>query len=511
MSTEITPDAILELKGISMSFPGVKALNDVSIAFLPGEVHALVGENGAGKSTMMKILSGVYQATEGSLVFKGEPVLFKNPQQAQTAGISIIFQEFSLIKNFTVIENVFLNREHTHPLGFLDRKKERQVALDLLKEIGFELDVDARIEDLTVVQQQVVEIVKALSVTASVLIMDEPSAVLTDKELKRLFEIIRTLKNRGVTVIYISHMLEEVFEIADRVTVMKDGQVVGTKNTCDTDKPNLIRMMVGREITAYYPERTSTRGKKLLEVKNLTKKKALENIAFDLHEGEVLGIAGLADSGRNTMVHCILGIDSADSCDLQVEGKPAAMRSIHDAIAGRIGFISEDRKNFGIFGPMTVKDNITIVDLHSFLRLGFIRRKKEKTATTDQILQLRIKVSNMFQRADTLSGGNQQKMLLSRWLLKRPRIFIICEPTRGIDVGAKMEIYRIMRDLVSAGNGIIMISSELPEVIGVSDRIMVMKSGRVAGIIDQASERASEEQIMSMAVGHRFSITEEEK
>ena len=509
MTSECEPGAILEIKGITKEFSGVRALDDVSMSFLPGEVHALVGENGAGKSTLMKILSGVYQPTRGSLRFAGGTVSFRNPKQAQDAGIGMIFQEFSLIRGFSVSENVFLNREPSRGPGLIDKASERRRAIALFQEIGFDIDVDRKAGGLSVVEQQVVEIVKALSVAARVLIMDEPSAALTDKELKRLFRIIRTLKARVVTVIYISHMLDEVFEICDRVTVLKDGRLVGTKGIRDTDKNDLVRMMVGREISEFFPESSPTRGAVLLEARSLGVAGRLRNASFALHAGEILGVAGMAGSGQAVLAGAIIGTERISTGELLVAGVRARMRSFRDAVALGIGYISEDRKALGILASMSLKDNITIADLGRFLRFGFLLPRAEREAARSESERLKIKSSGLGQRIETLSGGNQQKALLARWLLMNPRILVLAEPTRGVDVGAKMEIYRIMREFVDSGRGILMISSELPEVIGLSDRILVMRGGTIEGAIDQSEGLATEEAVMSMAVGHRYSYAEE--
>jgi ribose transport system ATP-binding protein len=499
---------VLRLEGIRKGFPGVKALDGVSLELRRGEVHALVGENGAGKSTLMKILSGVYQADEGRIFLNGAPVAFHSPHEAQLAGISIIFQEFSLIRGFDVTENVFLNREPTRLLGHLDRRSARERTRTLLKEIGIELDVDRKVGELSVVQQQVVEIVKALSVTASVLIMDEPSAALTDKELKKLFEIIRTLKARGVTVIYISHMLEEVFEIADRVTVLKDGKVVGTRPAAELSKDELVRMMVGRSIEDFYPPLSAQVGEPALEVRGLGKQGQLSDVAFQLHAGEIVGIAGMVGSGRNLLARCILGLERYDRGEILVKGRRYAPRGFADAMAAGIGYIADDRKTLGILGPMTVKENATITDLPAYLRFGFLRHAREARDARSQVDRLGIRATGIGQTVETLSGGNQQKVLLARWLLCEPDVYIISEPTRGIDVGAKAEIYRIMREVTAAGKAILMISSELTEVIGMSDRILVMHAGRIQGTLEQRARKASEEEIMSLAVGHVYSIRE---
>ena len=495
---------ILEFRGITKEFPGVKALDDISMSFRYGEVHALCGENGAGKSTLMKILSGVYQPTSGELYYKGKRKVFKNPHQAQLDGISIIFQEFSLIRNFDVVDNVFINREPSNKLGHIDRKEAERLTEALLKELDIDLDLKAKVGSLTVVQQQIVEIVKALSVDASILIMDEPSAALTDKEVRKLFDIIRMLKAKGVTVIYISHMLEEIFEICDRVTVIKDGQYIGTKDTTDTDKDGLIRMMVGRDIEDYFPALPAKQEKTILQIKNLHKGQDLKDINFELFEGEVLGVAGMVGSGRTMLAQCLLGIEEFDRGEIVVNNQPQQIKSVSHAMACGLGYLPADRKNLGILGPMTVKENMTLANLAGYLVSGFLKKMEEVKDAESQIRMLDIKTPTMEHSIGNLSGGNQQKVIISRWLLKKPTIYIFAEPTRGIDVGAKAEIYKIIRDVASGGNAVVMISSELPEIIGMSDRIMVMNEGVVTGLIDQHAKQATEEEILSMAVGHEY-------
>jgi ABC-type sugar transport system ATPase subunit len=502
----VSGETVLELETITKTFPGVKALDDVSLQFTRGEVHALVGENGAGKSTLMKILSGVYEADAGRVLLNGVPVVFRNPHEAQLAGISIIFQEFSLIRTFDVAENVFLNREPVKAMGHLDKRSARKRTAELLTELGIDLDVTRRVGDLSVVQQQVVEIVKALSFTASVLIMDEPSAALTDKELARLFQIIRALKAKGVTVIYISHMLEEIFQIADRVTVLKDGRVMGTRPVGELTRDDLVRMMVGRTITDYFPALGSSRGAVELEVRGLSRAGRLYDIDFDLRAGEILGIAGMVGSGRNMLARCILGIEPREKGTILVKGELCSCRNFHDAMNAGFGYITDDRKALGILGRMSVSENLTIASLSDYLTFGVLRLRRETVDAERQVAQLGIRAAGITQSVETLSGGNQQKVLISRWLLRDPQILVISEPTRGIDVGAKAEIYRIMRELTAAGKAILMISSELAEVIGMSDRILVMRSGRIEGVIDQHEGKASEEQIMSLAVGHSWSF-----
>jgi len=499
-------EPVLKLEGITKTFPGVKALDDVSMDFKRGEVHGLVGENGAGKSTLMKILSGVYQPDAGQVFLNGARVSFSNPREAQLAGISIIFQEFSLIRGFDVADNVFLNREPTRGFGHMDRRKARERTRTLLAEIGIELDVTRKVEELSVVQQQVVEIVKALSFTASVLIMDEPSATLTDNELRRLYDIIRTLKSKGVTIIYISHMLDEIFEIADRVTVLKDGKVIGTRPVVELTRDDLVRMMVGRTIADYFPDLGKSRGPIAFEVRGLSKTEKLSNISFQLCAGEIVGIAGMEGSGQNFLVRCILGLEPYDKGEIIIRGAVRLCKNFHEAMEAGFGYITDDRKAMGILGRMTITENLTIASLRDYLAFGFLRRRRENADARRQVELLNIKSTGITQPVENLSGGNQQKVLISRWLLRNPEVLVISEPTRGIDVGAKAEIYRIMRELASSGKAILMISSELTEVIGMSDRIFVMRSGTIEGVIDQHEGKASEEQIMSLAVGHIWSF-----
>ncbi len=504
---------ILELQHITKTFPGVKALTDVTCDFRYGEVHALAGENGAGKSTLMKILAGVYPPTSGEIVYQGKPTKLKNPYDAQSAGISIIFQEFSLIRNFDVTDNVFLNREPTKKLGHLDKAEAKRRTLKLLQDLDIELDIDKKIYELSVVQQQVVEIVKALSVDANVLIMDEPSATLTDKELRKLFEIVNMLREKGVCIIYISHRMEELFEIADRVSVLKDGQYMGTRDIKETTEEELISLMVGRKLEDYFPEFGARQDSVLLDVRNMGKQDRLYDINFILHAGEVLGISGMGGSGRTLLVQCLLGVVEKDSGEIFINGEKKEITSIRDAIRHGLGYIPEDRKALGILLSMltslSVKDNMNISNLDEYLEHGLINNKKELTRTQEQVEQLKIKISSVNQLIGELSGGNQQKAIIARWLLKEPNIYIFDEPTRGIDVGAKAEIYKIMRDLTEKGNAVIMISSELPEVLGMSDRILVLREGRIAEILDQHEKKATEEEIMSIIVGHAYTLYDE--
>ncbi len=503
--TATTP--LLEFRKICKSFPGVKALTDVDMSFTKGEVHAIVGENGAGKSTLMKILSGVYQPTSGEVYFNGEQVSIRNPHEAQLMGVSIIFQEFSLIRHLDVVSNIFLNREPTTFLGLKDRAAAVRKAREIFRSMDVEIDVNRKISELSIVEQQLVEIAKALSVTAQVLIMDEPSAPLTDKELKKLFEIIRSLKAKGVTVIYISHMLEEIFEICDRVTVIKDGVVTHTDDVQNMTKDLLVKKMVGRDIDDIYPDLGRAKdGDNLLEVTGLTSTPRISNVTFTLRRGEVLGLAGMVGAGRSEIIKTLIGLNRKDNGCIIFDGTPIENRSIAQAIENGFYYIPSDRKNEGIIADMSIMENTTIASLKEHLQHGIINRKSERLFAGNENKKLRTKTSSLEEQIKNLSGGNQQKVLLARALLTRPKVFCIVEPTRGIDVGAKHEIYKIIRDLCNSGSSVIMVSSELPEVIGMSDRILVMKQGTVAGIIDQAAGRATEEEVLSLAVGHEYSL-----
>lgn len=499
-------DQFLEVRGITKRFPGVVALSDVSFSCAAGEVHAIVGENGAGKSTLMKVLSGVYQPDGGEILIDGKPVVFHRPTDAQEHGISIIFQEFSLLPGFSVAENIYLNREETTKLGFVDRAALRRRARALVEQIGVDLDVGARVEHLSVVQQQIVEILKAISFDARVVIMDEPSAPLTDIELQKLFAIIRTLKSQGVTVIYISHLLEEIFEISDRVTVFKDGTVMGTRKTAAIDKDILVSMMVGRDIKDLYPERSFARERTVLAVGNLNRPPWLTDISFKVSAGEILGVAGIVGSGRSYLAKCIYGAEEYASGEIRLNGELLTSRGIARRIDDGIAYVTEDRKKDGIVPFRPIRDNITVSSLASLSWGPFVQRDVEKNRTRELIDTLNIRATGMAQEIQTLSGGNQQKCLIARWMLDAYHLLIFDEPTRGVDIGAKAEIYRIIREVADKGHAVIVVSSDLPEVIGLSDRIMVMRRGEIAGFIDQSKESATEEQIMSLAVGHHYEM-----
>jgi ABC-type sugar transport system ATPase subunit len=488
---------VLEMRHITKRFPGVLALDDVSFTCHRGQVHALVGENGAGKSTLIKVLAGALQPDAGEIVINGERVQFRDPHSAQLHGVNIIYQEFNLLPQLNVVENIFLGRERRGRGGLLARERMRREALALLKRVGLMVDPDTRVSRLSVSQQQLVEIAKALSQQASIVAMDEPSAVLAGHELEKLFELIRVLKQQGVTIIYISHRLDEVFQIADRVTVLKDGRDMGSSDVTAVSKPQLIRLMVGRTLDESLRPPTSSNHAVVLEVKNLTRQGALHDVSFKLHRGEIVGLAGMVGSGRSLVARALFGADLIDSGEILLEGQPLRLRAPHEAIRAGIALVPEDRKTQGLITKMSVRLNMTLPILNRLQRLGFVIQSRERTLVKDFTAQLSIKTPGLDQEVQYLSGGNQQKVVLAKWLAIRPRVVIMDEPTRGIDVGAKAEVYTIMRNLAEQGTAILMISSELPEIIGLSNRILVMRGGRIVGEVGR--EERMEEKIVSLA------------
>lgn len=488
---------LLEMRGIVKSFPGVKALRGVDLSLHAGEVVALLGENGAGKSTLIKVLGSAFRADEGSIAIKGRDTPFHSPQESRSAGVAVIYQEFNLVPGLTAVENIFLGQEVTRA-GFVARQRERDRAAQLFARLGVEIDLDAPCRRLTTAQQQVVEIAKALALDARIIVMDEPSAALTAHEVERLFAIIRDLKQQGIGIIYITHRLEEVFAIADRVTVLRDGKKVGERPIDQITRIEMIEMMVGRELKDEFPARTSTIGAPRLEVFHLTRGRAVRDVSFAVGRGEILALTGLVGAGRTETVRLIFGADAREVGEIRLDGKILAVASPRDAIAAGIGLLTEDRKLQGLVLGHSVRENFGLPNLTWLSRHGFVQRTEERDHLGRYVDQLRIGVSNQEQRAGNLSGGNQQKVVLAKWLARNCEVLIFDEPTRGIDVGAKYEIYLLMNQLAAAGKAIVMISSELPEVIGMADRILVMREGRVAGEIADA-RRATQEQIMELA------------
>ncbi|CAB5518838.1 Ribose import ATP-binding protein RbsA [Citrobacter werkmanii] len=493
-------ETFLQMSHITKRFPGVLALSNVDFALHKGEVHALLGENGAGKSTLMKILSGVYQPDEGEIIFEGQPVTFANPLSAQSAGITIIHQEFNLFPELTVEENIFIGREFCKNNRWrLDEKQQRQAAIDILQKLNLNIAPDTLVADLTVAQQQMVEIAKAISVNAKILIMDEPTAALTETEIDSLFQVTRLLKEQGTGIVYISHRLEELALIADRATVMRDGQFIATVDYDAVKISDLIAMMVGRDLGNIYPRREPLAQRKpVLEVSGLTRNGVLNNIDFTLYQGEILGFAGLMGAGRTELARAIFGADPIDGGTLKLNGKATVIKDIPDAIQQGISYLTEDRKKEGLALGLSVERNIMLGNYPEYSdRFGNVDSKRCQKTSEEQVKALRIKTPHLEQAALNLSGGNQQKIIIARWVCKDTDILIFDEPTRGIDVGAKLEIYELMNRLVAKGKSIIMISSELPEVLGMCDRILVMRNGRITG--ELASDDATQEKIMQYA------------
>lgn len=493
-------ETFLQMSHITKRFPGVLALSNVDFALRKGEVHALLGENGAGKSTLMKILSGVYQPDEGDIIFEGQPVTFANPLSAQSAGITIIHQEFNLFPELTVEENIFIGREFCKNNRWrLDEKQQRQAAIDILQKLNLNISPETLVADLTVAQQQMVEIAKAISVNAKILIMDEPTAALTETEIDSLFQVTRLLKEQGTGIVYISHRLEELALIADRATVMRDGQFIATVDYDAVKISDLIAMMVGRDLGNIYPRREPLAQRKpVLEVSGLTRNGVLNNIDFTLYQGEILGFAGLMGAGRTELARAIFGADPIDGGILKLNGNVTVIKDIPDAIKQGISYLTEDRKKEGLALGLSVERNIMLGNYPEYSdRYGNVDSKRCQKTSEEQVKALRIKTPHLEQAALNLSGGNQQKIIIARWVCKDTDILIFDEPTRGIDVGAKLEIYELMNRLVAKGKSIIMISSELPEVLGMCDRILVMRNGRITG--ELASDDATQEKIMQYA------------
>ena len=493
-------ETFLQMKHITKRFPGVLALNDVQFTLRRGEVHALLGENGAGKSTLMKILSGVYQPDEGEIIFEDKPVSFSDPLSAQNVGITIIHQEFNLFPELTVEENIFIGREFCKKNRWrLDEKQQRQATIEILQKLNLAIKPDTLVADLTVAQQQMVEIAKAISVNARILIIDEPTAALTETEIESLFRVTRLLKEQGTGIVYISHRLEELALIADRATVMRDGQYISTVDYECVKISDLIAMMVGRDLGNIYPRREALQQRiPVLKVNGLTRKGVLNDINFTLYRGEILGFAGLMGAGRTELARAIFGADSIDSGTLKLNGKETVIKDISDAIQQGISYLTEDRKKEGLALNLSVERNIMLGNYPEYSdRFGNVDSRRCQQTSEEQVKALRIKTPNLEQAALNLSGGNQQKIIIARWVCKDTDILIFDEPTRGIDVGAKLEIYELMNRLVAKGKSIIMISSELPEVLGMCDRILVMRSGRITG--ELSAKEATQEKIMQYA------------
>ena len=494
-------EPVLEMRHIDKSFFHVKVLNDVSFSVLPGEVHALIGENGAGKSTLMKILMGIYSADGGEILIGGRPVVNRDPHEALANGISMIHQELTPILDMEVAENVFLGREirqlHAGALSLVDKKAQRTETARLFEGLGVKINPRSLMRDLSVAQIQLVEIVKAISISAKIVIMDEPTSAITEKEVKTLFEQIRLLKANGVAVIYISHKLDEIFQIADRITVLRDGQHICTDDVKNFDHDRVIKSMVGREIKEIFPKQAVEPGSVVMQVEGFSRGKHFQDISFELHAGEILGIAGLVGAGRSELVECIFGITRPTAGRVRLFGQDVELRKPSDAIRHKMALITEDRKFTGLNLIDSVEHNISMVRLPWFASLGMVNPQKEAAAAEKQIKALTIRVMSRKSLTNSLSGGNQQKVVLAKWLLTEPDIIILDEPTRGIDVGAKRDVYLLIGELARAGKAVLMISSEIPEIMGLSDRILVLAEGRLTGELPRAE--FSQEAIMRLA------------
>ena len=491
-------EAWLQMRGIHKTFPGVHALKDVQFDVRRSEVHALLGENGAGKSTLIKIVSGVYPPDDGEMMLDQEPVHFANPREAQQAGIATIYQELGLYPELTVAENIFMGHAPTKDHGFfrtIDWEGMKRQSEDLLAELNIhDMDVQTKVGRLNVGNRQRVEIAKALSLDARILIMDEPTAALGESDVEQLFSIVRLLRERGVSIIYISHRLHEVFELADRVTVLRDGEYIGTRDVKDTSESRLISMMVGRTIDNLFPKQGAKIGEVVLEVRNLHRLPWTKDLSFKVHAGEIVGLAGLVGSGRSETAQVIFGVLPAESGTILLDGKPVRIQRPSEAVEHGIGYVPEDRGHQGLVKEMALRENTSMAVLKSVTKHNFISRTKERLLARRSVEQLRIRTTGPEQIVNKLSGGNQQKVVVSKWLASNPKLLMMDEPTRGVDVGAKAEIHRLMSQLAAEeGLAILMISSELPEILGMSDRILVMREGHLTA--EFTREEATPERI----------------
>jgi ribose transport system ATP-binding protein len=491
---------LLEMRGIRKAFPGVVALDDVRFELRRGEVHALLGENGAGKSTLMKILSGACRRDAGEILIDGHSVAIDTPRDAQTAGISTIYQEFNLVPQLSAAENIYLGREPmiSAAVGLIDRRTLHREARGLLESLGTTIDPEADVWSLGVAEQQMVEIAKALSIRARILIMDEPTSALTASEIDQLFAAIRRFTAEGGSVIYISHRLEELARVGHRATVLRDGRLIGVR-TLPAPIPELVRMMANRDISEHHPQPTRRRGDEILRVEGVTRGPRLRDVSFSLHRGEILGVAGLLGAGRTELARVIAGADVPEAGRISIGGAPARLRNPRDAIRAGIGLVPEDRKRQGLVLPQSVAANLSLPQLARLGRAGIVSRVRERQLASRWSSELRIRTPGIDARVVTLSGGNQQKVVLGKWLAAGADVLIVDEPTRGIDVGAKMEIYTLLDRLAAGGAGIMMISSDLPEVMGMSDRILVMHQGRVQALLD--ARGATQEAVLQAALG----------
>lgn len=490
---------LLELRGVEKLFPGVKALSQMNLAVRAGRVHVLCGENGAGKSTLCKIINGIYQPDRGEILLNGRPIRLRDPLDARRNKIAMIFQELNFIPEFTVEQNLFLGNEPRNRFGKIDWKVMRQKTLALLQQEQLNYRPDTQLKDLSVSDVQMLEIIKAISYEANILIMDEPTSAISTKEVELLFKKIAQLKSQGVGIVYISHKMDEIFKIADDISVLRDGQLIDTRPASELDIETLIRLMVGRKMVSVFPEKgTRQAGETLLEVDNLCQGKTFRNISFSLKKGEIVGFAGLMGAGRTEVVRALFGLDPISSGTIKLRGLPVKIANVQDSIKYGMAMVSEDRKRYGIIPIRDVKENISLSSLEKIIGRFGIRHRAERTQDAEMCQRLNVKTPSLDTLISSLSGGNQQKIILARWLLRSPDILLLDEPTRGVDVGAKFEIYKLIAQLAEEGKAVLMISSEMEELIGVCDRIYVMSKGRIAGELGQAD--FSQENIMKLAL-----------
>ena len=500
--TFMTERVLLRAVDITKSYDGVHALKGASFELRAGEVHALIGENGAGKTTLVKIITGAVAADGGEIELDGTVITDNSPRRAKSLGITAIYQEPALFPELTVAENIALGLEQEGLWRSVDWQGRRRRASELLEQVGARIDVRADAADLTMPEQQLIEIARALGAKSRVLIMDEPTASLAEEETQHLYQVIRQLRTQGVGIVYISHRLDELSVIADRVTVLRDGQVVGTYNMADTSRQELIRLMVGRELSAVFPKSQVQPGEIVLDLLGVgNRASGLKDINLSVQAGEIVGLAGLVGAGRTELGRIVFGLDPADSGEIRLQGKPVRLRSPGDAILSGIAYVPEDRRRHGVILEMSISANITLASLRKLTRFGSFDFQREREIATDYVQRFAIKTPSIFNQVSTLSGGNQQKVALSRWLATEPSLLILDEPTQGIDVGAKAEIHSLMSELAAQGMAILMISSDLPEVLGMSDRIAVMRAGTVVEIMDRAE--ATQQKIIALALGHQ--------
>ena len=490
---------LLEMKNIEKVFPGVHALRGVNLQVRYGEIHALMGENGAGKSTLMKCIAGIYKPTSGEIVFDGEVQGPYNPSEALKKGISMIHQELTPVLYRPIMENVWLGREPLSKFGLVDHKKMHEMTREVLKEIELDEDPSALMANLTVAKIQMVEIAKAVSYNSKLIIMDEPTSALAEKEIKQLFSIMRKLKAQGKAIIFISHKIDEIYEIADQVTVYRDGAFIGSEPTSSLKIDKLINMMVGRDVKEMFPKITCPIGEVKLEVKNLSNRRYFRDVSFTVRRGEILGIAGLVGAGRSEVIETIFGMRPKSGGEIFIDGKKIDIKSPAGAIQNGMAWLTEDRRRSGLFPMLAVQLNIAIATIPKFLnRFGLIRESQLNNSCDDYVKKIQVKTPSLAQHVENLSGGNQQKVLVARWLMTNPEILFLDEPTRGIDVGTKSEIHRLISTLAGEGKSIVMVSSELPEIMGMSDRIMIMHQGKVTGIVEN-SKKLTQEELMAYA------------